>query len=181
MWAHPGKKLLFMGGELAQSAEWNFAQSLDWHLLDHPEHSGVQDLVRSLNRHYRAQPALFERDFTPDGFRWIDASDAGANVLSFLRLSAAGSPLACVANLSPVTRPGYRVGLPTGGEWRELLNTDAEAFAGSGVGTGGAAPAGDADSGGGRLTATEESRSGLPWSVELTLPPLAVVWLVPAS
>ena len=135
MWAHPGKQLLFMGGEIAQSAEWSHDRSIDWHLLEFPEHRGVQDLVRSLNRLYRETPALWQRDFTPDGFRWIDASDVDANVLSFLRIGDEPDlALACVANLSSVARQAYRVGLPCGGEWREVLNTDATEFGGSGAG-----------------------------------------------
>ncbi|MEA3075208.1 MAG: 1,4-alpha-glucan branching enzyme [Actinomycetota bacterium] len=170
MWAHPGKQLLFMGSELAQSAEWNHNTSLDWHLLDYPEHRGVQDLIRSINREYRAEPALYERDFTPDGFRWIDASDVDSNVLSFLRVSADGSRvLACVANLSPLVREGYRVGLPSAGQWREVLNTDAAEFGGSGAGNGGA------------VEASGDSWHGLPHSALVTLPPLAVLWLAPAG
>ncbi len=166
MWAHPGKQLLFMGGELAQSEEWAHDRSLDWHLLQYPEHRGVQELVRSLNRIYRAEPALWQRDTTPEGFRWVDASDADANVLSFLRFPEQGAPLACVANLSPVCRQGYRVGLPTGGEWRELLNTDNVEFGGSGVSNG-------------AVNAAKEGSSGLDFSAELVLPPLGVLWLVP--
>ncbi|MDP9020270.1 MAG: alpha amylase C-terminal domain-containing protein, partial [Actinomycetota bacterium] len=167
MWAHPGKQLLFMGSEMAQSEEWSHDKSLDWHLLQYPEHRGVQDLVRFLNAEYRRQPALWERDFTSDGFRWIDASDVDANVYAFLRLSADGRPLACVANLSPVLRSGYRIALPSGGAWRQVLNTDAAAFAGSGAGE--AQP----------IHADEVPWTGLPCSTELTLPPLAVLWLVP--
>src|SRR4029079_2033230 len=99
---------------------------------------GVQDLIRALNRVYQDEPALYERDFTPDGFRWIDASDVDSNVLSFLRVSdGGGRQLACVANLSPVVREGYRIGLPRGGRWREVVNTDAGEFGGSGAGNGG--------------------------------------------
>ncbi len=169
MWAHPGKQVLFMGGEIAQSEEWDYQHSLDWHLLQYPEHKGVQDLVRTLNRLYATEPALFERDFTPDGFRWIDASDVESNVLAFLRISDHGRPLACIANLSPVLRREYRIGLPRGGVWQELLNTDLTDFAGSGVGNGE------------RITARDEGWHGLPCSVVLTLPPLAVLWLVPAQ
>jgi len=168
MWAHPGKQMLFMGGELAQSAEWAHNASLDWHLLEFPEHRGVQDLVRELNREYRGQPALWERDFTPDGFRWIDASDVDSNVLSFLRLSADGEQmLACVANLAPVTRQGYRIGLPRPGRWREILNTDAPRFGGSGAGNGGS------------IDADEGSWHGFGHSATVVLPPLAVVWFSP--
>jgi len=169
MWAHPGKKLLFMGGELAQETEWNHDASLDWHLLERPGHEGVQALVRDLNRAYRAEPALWEVDFSPDGFRWLELNDADANVLVFARLSRNGSRLlVCACNLSPVPRPAYRVGLPAGGAWRELLNTDAARYGGSGIENG------------------EIGAETLPWhdqpfSAELTLPPLAAVWLVPAG
>jgi 1,4-alpha-glucan branching enzyme len=169
MWAHPGKQLLFMGSELAQEREWSHDRSLDWHLLDDGGHRGVHDLVRCLNGIYQGQPALWERDFAPDGFQWIDAGDVENNVLSFLRRSADGSQvLACVANLSPVPRYAYRIGLPVGGQWREVLNTDALGFGGSGVGNAGEAWAGD------------NSWHGQPFSTEMTLPPLAVVWLTPA-
>jgi len=168
MWAHPGKKLLFMGGELAQPDEWSEGRSLPWHLLQYPEHEGMRRTIQALNRCYRAEPALWQRDSTPDGFRWIDASDVDSNVLSFLRYSEGGEEaLACIANLSPVVRYGYRLGLPRGGRWAEILNTDATEFAGGGVGNQGA------------VIATDDSWHGLPHSTELTLPPLAVLWLVP--
>lgn len=168
MWAHPGKQLIFMGGEIAQDREWSHDRSLDWHLLEHDTHRGVRSLVAALNEQYRALPALYTRDFAPDGFRWIDASDADNNVLSFLRISADGSQqLACIANLSPVPHEGYRVGLPVGGPWTEVLNTDATEYAGSGMG----------NSGG--VWADEEQWHGLPHSALVTLPPLAVLWLVP--
>jgi 1,4-alpha-glucan branching enzyme len=171
MWAHPGKQLLFMGGELAHEREWSHDRSLDWHVLEDDGHRGVSSLVQCLNSVYRATPALYERDFTPDGFRWIDASDVDGNVLSFLRLaeSAGAPPLACIANLSPVPRHGYRIGLPVGGEWREALNTDGLEFGGSGVGNGGS------------VWALDETWHGLPFSAEVTLPPLGVLWLVPAA
>ncbi len=167
MWAHPGKQLLCMGAELAQWREWSDERSLDWDLLDDDAHRGVQELVRRLNRTYLQQPALFEQDTKSDGFRWIDASDAESNVFSFLRLAKDGSPLACVANLSAVPRHDYRVGLSAGGPWRELLNTDDPELGGSGVG--------NARS----LQADDVACQGLPHSVDLTLPPLGVLWLVP--
>ncbi|MGI8793551.1 MAG: alpha amylase C-terminal domain-containing protein, partial [Acidimicrobiales bacterium] len=168
MWGHPGKPLLFMGGELAQSAEWSHDRSIDWHLLEFAEHEGVQRLVAALNRVYRGEPALYERDFTPDGFRWIDASDPDSNVLSFLRYSADGTRyVACVANFSPVVREHYRVGLPTAGGWIEILNTDAVEFGGSGAGNQG------------QVTSSDDPWHGLPASAELTLPPLGVLWLRP--
>ncbi len=170
MWAHPGKKLLFMGGELGQEQEWRSEGSLDWHLLEQREHSGIQSLVRDLNTHYRAEPALWEVDFDPAGFRWLEANDADANVLAFLRLSRDGERLVvCVCNLSPVPRAGYRVGLPTAGPWRELLNTDSTLYGGSGVGNMGV------------VTAESKPWHDQPFSAELTLPPLGVLWLVPAS
>jgi 1,4-alpha-glucan branching enzyme len=169
MWAHPGKKLLFMGGELAQNDEWNFERSLDWHLLEHAEHSGVQSLVRDLNRLYRSEPALYELDFEPEGFRWLEPNDGDANVLAFARLPAGkgGRPLVCVCNLSPVPREGYRLGLPRAGRWRELLNTDSTFYGGSDVGNLGG------------IAADGAALHDQPQSAELTLPPLGVVWLVP--
>jgi len=169
MWAHPGKQMLFMGGEIAQSEEWDDDTSIDWHLLDYPEHRGMQDLVRELNRRYRAEPALWEVDFESDGFQWIDASDANSNVLSFARLSRSGRVVACLANLSPVPRVGYRIGLPRPGRWRELLNTDAACFGGSDTGNGGS------------VTAEGQAWHGQGHSAEINLPPLAVIWLCPES
>jgi 1,4-alpha-glucan branching enzyme len=168
MWAHPGKKLLFMGGELAQVGEWNHAASLDWHLLERAEHAGVQSLVRDLNRIYASEPALYEVDFEPAGFQWIEPNDADANVLAFARLPAgSGRPLVCLCNLSPVPREDYRLGLPRGGRWRELLNTDSTFYGGSDVGNLGA------------IAATGPPWHEQPQSAELRLPPLGVVWLVP--
>jgi len=167
MWAHPGKKLLFMGGELAQRAEWNHDRSLDWHLLKAPAHAGVQRLVRDLNRAYREEPALFELDGDPAGFQWVQVESADANVLAFLRRSGERH-VAAVANLSPVPRHGYRVGLPRAGEYREVLNTDAAEYGGSGVGNHG------------RMRAEPVPHDGQPASAEMTLPPLGVVWLAPA-
>jgi len=167
MWAHPGKKLLFMGGELAQRTEWNHDRSLDWHVLQAPAHKGVQRLVRDLNRAYREEPALFELDGDPAGFQWVQVESADANVLAFLRRSG-DRHLAAVANLSPVPRYGYRVGLPREGEYRELLNTDAAEYGGSGVGNQGS------------VRAEAVPHDGQPASAEMTLPPLGVVWLAPA-
>src|SRR3989442_3607443 len=133
MWAHPGKKLLFMGGEFAQRAEWNHDRSLDWHLLQAPAHAGVQRLVRDLNRAYRDEPALFELDGDPAGFQWVQVESADVNVLAFLRRSGERH-VAAIANLSPVPRHGYRLGLPRAGEYREGLNTDAAEYGGAGAG-----------------------------------------------
>ncbi|HEX3621130.1 MAG TPA: 1,4-alpha-glucan branching protein GlgB [Acidimicrobiales bacterium] len=159
MWAHPGKQLLFMGGELAQEREWSHDRSLDWDLLGDPGHRGVQDLVRSLNRIYLQEPALWEVDFDGAGFEWIDANDADQNVLSFVRYSAGRArSLACVANLSGVDRPGYRIGLPRAGHWEVVLDTTMA-------------------NGGGRGTEPTPWH-GFDQSLTIDLPSLAVVWLV---
>jgi 1,4-alpha-glucan branching enzyme len=169
MWAHPGKKLLFMGGELAQWREWNAEASIDWHLLEQHDHQGVQSLVRDLNRVYRETPALWEDDFEPTGFRWLEPNDAAQNVLAFMRVGTDPKrQLVCVCNLSPVPRYGYRLGVPLEGEWREVLNSDAAHFGGSDVGNLGA------------VTAEATPWHDQPFSAEVTLPPLAAVWFVPA-
>jgi 1,4-alpha-glucan branching enzyme len=166
MWAHPGKKLLFMGGEFAQGREWNHAQSLDWHLLAHAPHAGIQALVRDLNHVYRAQPALWQRDFTPDGFEWIDHEDARRSLLSFVRMGHGDAPpLLVVCNFAPVVHHGLRLGVPRAGTWREVLNTDSGHYGGSNVGTPLAA------------AATEPHGShGRPQSIVITVPPLATVY-----
>ena len=167
MWAHPGKKLLFMGGELAQEQEWSHDRSLDWHLLERADHGGVQALVRDLNRIYRDEPALWEADAEPAGFRWLEAGDASWNVLVFARFSADGArAVICAGNFSPVPRQRYRVGLPRGGRWREVLNTDATRYGGSNVVNG-------------AVEAEETPWHDQPFSAEVTLPPLGVIWLVP--
>jgi 1,4-alpha-glucan branching enzyme len=166
MWGHPGKKLLFMGQEFAQRAEWNFEQSLDWHLLAEARHAAVQSLVRDLNGFYRGERALHERDCEAEGFRWIVADDRDQSIFAFLRFGGDGSrPIAVVSNFTPVPRQGYRIGLPHAGRWRELVNTDADVYGGSGAGNLGA------------VTATGWPVHGLPASVELTIPPLATIWL----
>jgi len=165
MWAHPGRPLLFMGGEIAQNDEWNHDTSLDWHLLDYPEHAGMQALVRALNGIYRAEAALWEQDFDWTGFRWIDADDSGNSVLSFIRFPAsAGRPVACLANLTPVPRYDYRIGLPQPGRWTEILNSDSAEFGGSNTHTG-------------TVTAEAPGWNDLDYSATLTLPPLSVLWL----
>ncbi|GLW24553.1 1,4-alpha-glucan branching enzyme GlgB [Microbispora amethystogenes] len=169
MWAHPGKQLLFMGGEFGQGAEWSEAGGLDWWLLDFDFHQGVRRLIRDLNNVYRESPALYSRDNTHEGFRWIDADDASGNVLSFLRYGADGSVLACVANFSGAPHDDYHLGLPTPGRWEEVLNTDAYEYAGSGVGNMGS------------VEAVETPRHGLPCSARLRVPPLGVVWLRPVE
>ena len=165
MWAHPGRPLLFMGGEIGQNDEWRHDTSVDWHLLEYPEHAGVQAMVRALNDVYRQEPALWEQDFDWTGFRWIDPNDADSSVLSFLRFPASsGRVIACVANLTPVPRQGYRVGLPQPGRWVEIFNSDSAKFGGSN------ATVGD-------VTAEAVGWNDLDCSAELTLPPLGVVWL----
>ncbi len=165
MWAHPGRPLLFMGGEIGQNDEWRHDTSVDWHLLEYPEHAGVQATVRALNDVYRQEPALWEQDFDWTGFRWIDPNDADNSVLSFLRFPASsGRVIACVANLTPVPRQGYRVGLPQPGRWVEIFNSDSAKFGGSN------ATVGD-------VTAEAVGWNDLDYSAELTLPPLGVVWL----
>ncbi len=167
MWAHPGKKLLFMGGEFAQGREWDFKQSLDWHLLDIHFHRGVQALVRALNRQLGFEGALHQRDCDGDGFQWIDVNDRDNSVLSFVRYGSGDArPIAVLVNLTPVPRPGYVVGLPAGGRWREVVNTDAEQYGGSNVGNGGGVEARGGPS------------HGFAHSSAVMLPPLATLWLV---
>ncbi|MFZ5587354.1 MAG: 1,4-alpha-glucan branching protein GlgB [Thermodesulfobacteriota bacterium] len=164
MWAQPGKKLLFMGGEIGQWREWNHDASLDWHLLDHPSHAGVQRWVADLNRAYRAEPALHRHDCAWDGFEWIDCNDSDASVLTFIRRGG-GQTVLAACNFTPVPRHGYRVGAPLGGFWREMLNSDASDYAGSGVGNAGG------------VMADDRPLHGRPHSLSLTLPPLAIVML----
>jgi 1,4-alpha-glucan branching enzyme len=168
MWAHPGKKLLFMGSELAQESEWSHERSLDWHLLEQPENSGIQALVRDLNRLYRDEPALWVLDAEPSGFWWIEPNDADANVIAFARQNRDGERVVVfAANLSPVPRENYRLGLPRSSRWREAINTDSTFYGGSDMGNlGGVEP-------------EPIPWHGQPFSAEVTLPPLAAVWLVP--
>ena len=126
MWAHPGKQLLFMGGEFGQEREWSHERALDWDLLERPEHEGVQRLVRDLNAVYKSEPTLWDADYEPEGFTWLVADDADHNVFAFRALLRDGSrTVVCVGNLSPVPRHAYRLGLPRRGRWREALNTDS--------------------------------------------------------
>jgi len=167
MWTHPGKKLLFMGSEFGQEREWNHDQSLDWHLLDDKLHAGLHKLVGDLNRLYRDHPALHELDCDPAGFEWIEHDDADNSVFLFVRRGRDGQPLVIACNMTPVVRSGYQVGVPQGGRWREVLNTDAEIYGGSNMGNGG------------HLNALDEPRHGRPASLLLTLPPLATLVLSP--
>jgi 1,4-alpha-glucan branching enzyme len=167
MWAHPGKKLLFMGQEFAQGREWDFSGGLDWSLTEVDWHRGVQALVRDLNRAYRRERALHERDCEAEGFRWIAVDDRDNSVLAWLRTGAEGAPpVVAICNFTPVPRPGYRLGLPLPGRWRELLNTDAAAYGGSNAGNAGG------------VSAHAAPAHGLPCSASLHLPPLATLWLV---
>ncbi len=163
MWAHPGKKLLFMGQEFAQGREWNHGAPLDWFHMDHPLHRGVHALIRDLNHLYRSEPALHGTDARGDGFRWLDPDDAERSIFSFLRMGAGGKRIAVVANMTPVTRENYRIGLPSGGGWSEVLNTDAQAYGGQGRGNMG------------RILANGEPAQGQGHSAEIFLPPLSVL------
>lgn len=164
MWTHPGKKLLFMGGEFGQEREWNHDQSLDWHLLADASHRGVQSLVRDLNRVYRSTPALHQHDCEPAGFEWIDGGDSKQSILSYVRYGGPDvAPVIVVCNFTPVVRHNFRIGVPKAGRWLERLNTDAEGYGGSNVG----------NFGGVESQATPAH--GRPDSIELTVPPLATL------
>lgn len=165
MWAHPGKKLLFMGSEFAQSAEWNADAGLDWWLLEFAEHQGIARAVTDINRAYRQTPALWQLDDDPAGFEWINPDDAAHNVFTWLRRDATGGVAACAMNFSPVPQLDYRIGLPHPGRWTEILNTDAAPYGGSGVGNLGA------------VTADGPSWNDRPVSADIAVPPLGAVWL----
>lgn len=164
MWAHPGKQLLFMGSEFGQPSEWSEERGLDWWILDQPAHRGLSSLVAALNRVYREHPALWEQDNAPAGFQML-VDDAPANILGFVRRSASGDELVCLVNFGGNPVGPYRVGMPRPGRWDEVLNTDALEYGGSGVGNHGS------------VVTSEEPWGGHPDSVELTLPPLAALWL----
>ena len=171
MWGHPGKKLLFMGQEFSQFDEWNFRQSLDWHLLDpsnpgHALHTGMQALLRDLNQLYRNHPALHARDCEGEGFDWISADDADQSVFAWLRYAGDAPPVAVISNMTPVPRHPWRVGLPRTGRWREIFNSDASVYGGSGAGNLGA------------VVADKHSSHGKPASAEIFLPPLATIFLM---
>ncbi|RLC28216.1 MAG: 1,4-alpha-glucan branching enzyme [Deltaproteobacteria bacterium] len=169
MYAEPGKKTLFMGGEIGQWSEWGHDRQVEWELLQHPPHQGLQRYVRDLNRMYASEPALYERDTDPGGFQWIDFRDTDATVVSFIRKGdAPGERLLFVFNFTPVPRPGYRVGAPVPGFYREVINSDAAVYGGSNVGMAGGA------------TADPVPCHGLPASLTLTLPPLGMLVLKPA-
>lgn len=163
MWTHPGKKLLFMGGEFAQWREWNHEESLDWHLLDYESHKGIQRLVKDLNRLYREEKALHELDCEPEGFEWIDFHDWEKSIISYLRKSSYGDLILVVCNFTPVPRFDYRIGVPREGFWKEILNTDSYIYGGSNLGNLGG------------VYAEDIPFHNRPYSLRLTLPPLAVV------
>ena len=168
-WAHPGKQLLFMGQEFGQRAEWSEERGLDWYQLDENSFSnGIQTMMRDANALYRTRRALWSQDTRPEGYSWIDANDSANNVLSFLRFGDDGSILACVFNFSGSEHSRYRLGLPHAGTWREVLNTDADIYNGSGIGNMGA------------VEATDEPWHGRPASALMVLPPLAALWFEPA-
>jgi len=165
MWARPGKKLLFMGGEFGQWNEWNAEESLDWHLLEGAEHRGLQSLVCELNLIYRDHPALWEADHDHSGFEWIAADNSDDNVIAFMRIApASGRRLICACNFAPVPRENYRIGAPRAGYYREILNTDSVIWGGSNVGNEGG------------VNAEPTAYNGMPHSVSITLPPLGVLW-----
>jgi 1,4-alpha-glucan branching enzyme len=166
MYAHPGKKLMFMGGEIAQGQEWSHDRSLDWHLLEYQNHSGVQNLVKDLNHVYTRTPALHEIDFSDEGFEWIDWDDRDNSVFSWIRRDRSGGYVICISNFTPVTRYDYRIGVATRSPLKEIINTDAEQYGGSGTGNG-------------VITPSEQEHYGKPFSACLTIPPLATLILLP--
>jgi 1,4-alpha-glucan branching enzyme len=164
MFGHPGKKLLFMGSEFGQWSEWNHDQGLDWHLLEHESHSGLQRWVRDLNTFYRGEPGLFELDSESAGFEWIDCNDHARSIVSFLRRGRdSRRATVFICNFTPVPRHNYRVGVPSGGMWNEVLNSDAPLYGGSGQGNLGG------------VEASPLPQHGRPCSLTITLPPLAIV------
>jgi 1,4-alpha-glucan branching enzyme len=167
MWTHPGKKLLFMGQELAQRSEWNHDGQVDWDALHDPRHAGMQRLVRDLNTLYRAEPALHASDTDPQGFQWIEADDARNSVFAWLRRNQGDAPnVVVLCNLTPVERSGYTIGLPKAGVWREALNTDADIYGGAGRGNMG------------QVMAKNEPSHGQTASAEVYLPPLSTIVLI---
>jgi 1,4-alpha-glucan branching enzyme len=169
MWTHPGKKLLFMGGEFGQWREWHHEGQLDWWLTHEPGHAGMQRWMKDLNHAYRDNAALHQQDFSAQGFQWIDGNDYDNSVLTFLRWPEDGPPILVAANFTPIVREGYRVGVPLGGRWQEILNGDAPVYGGSGQGNMGG------------VEAQEFPWHGRSHSVCLRLPPLAIVVFKPES
>ena len=167
-WTYPGKQLLFMGGEFGQRSEWSVDRQLEWYVLEHGNHRGMQRWVKDLNAMYRAEPALFVDDYSPAGFEWIDAGDAAASVFSLLR-KGGGRPVLAVLNLTPVARPRYRIGVPHGGPWEILLNSDDGNYWGSGAGSTGA------------VEAVDIPMHGRSQSLSLNLPPLGIIFAAPST
>jgi 1,4-alpha-glucan branching enzyme len=163
MWAHPGKKLLFMGSEFAQNEEWSESAGLQWNLTEYPEHSQVSDLLSKINHEYVARPALWQKDTNPDGFSWIVNDDRAANTLAFIRWSDDLTPLVCITNFSPVPHDRYRLQLPTPGKWSEVINTDDLVFGGSGI-----------------TNSVINVKENSDRFIELRIPPLATLWLTRA-
>lgn len=167
MWAHPGKKLLFMGCEFAQNAEWNADQSLDWHLTEYSEHQGVQTLVKELNKFYKSASPMWQRDISPEGFQWLVGDDAAGNTLAFARSDGKSAPVICITNFSPVPQENYVLPLPTVGPWREILNTDDVKYGGSGVVNN-------------EIVTIKTEYKGFPAHAVLRIPPLATIYLYSA-
>jgi 1,4-alpha-glucan branching enzyme len=168
MWGHPGKKLLFMGQEFGQAREWDYASQLDWGLLGCAPNEGLRAFLRDLNHLYRSREALYARDCEEDGFEWVVVDDSESSVFAFLRFGADRSrPVLVVSNFTPVPRPGYRIGLPRGGRWREILNSDASLYGGSGLGNFGA------------VQARAEGHAGFPAHADILVPPLATLFFEP--
>ena len=169
MYTHPGKKLLFMGGEFAQDREWDYNSQLSWHLLSDPMHRGVQQAVKDLNRIYRDTPALYQRDYDPSGFEWIEADNADESTFAFIRHGDNPNDMAVVvSNFTPVPRQ-RRFGVPKAGKYIEIFNSDSEIYGGSGMGNMGG------------VTALKEESHQRPYSIDVTVPPLATVIFVPQS
>ena len=169
MFGQPGKKLIFMGDEIAQPDEWRHDGSIDWDVLQQPPHAGVERWLHDLNAAYRSMPALHELDCEPAGFEWIDANDAANSVLTFLRMDSERRPVAVALNFTPVLRAHYRIGVPGGGQWREILNSDAREYGGSG------------QRNEGTIDASSVAWHGRPYSLSITLPPLGAVFLAPSG
>jgi 1,4-alpha-glucan branching enzyme len=170
MWGHPGKKLLFMGLDFGMGDEWTEAKSIDWHLLQYPLQSGLQHCVADLHRAYRSNPALYEVDFDWTGFQWLESHDNENSVFAFLRRGRDPNEMVVVVcNFTPVPRHEYLVGVPTGGPWREILNTDSSLYAGGNIGNDGL------------VWATDEAHAGQPHSLSLTIPPLGALYLRPGT
>lgn len=160
MWAHPGKKLLFMGCEFAQNDEWNESQGLQWSLMEYAEHQGVSKTIQKLNAIYKEIPALSERDTSPEGFTWLVGADAASNILAFSRWDESGRPLVCITNFSPTPHENYSMSLPLSGQWKEVINTDDMKFGGTGM-----------------SNPLIESEATSANRVTLRVPPLATIWL----